>query len=399
MAFRRGQGFESPLLHHEAIEEAVRCKSDGFFDPCTSNWRVIVAATALYETIINQPEIVGRVLDATRQACDEAGEALASRGRVFVAGTGSSSHAAVVGEHLLRTAGIEAFATTSFDFAVYPRPLRATDALIVISHTGGTQYGAQAIERAAGAGALVIGITRVSSKMTGDHIRIPTGPNERSDTYTASYIASLGVLGAVAVAAGRKSGTDIAALSDAVGALPATLGHVIVERCAVDPVAEAAAARGRVILIGAGPNAVTSREGALKIKESSYITAEGFELETALHGALQAVEPGDLAVLIAADGPAVGRMKDTLRVLSAIGARTWVVADERVANAFGAQGDGAGAEWLLSYPTVPEVISPAVATVPLQLLAARIAELRGTNPDNFRFDTPAFKAAYTSITL
>jgi glucosamine--fructose-6-phosphate aminotransferase (isomerizing) len=358
-----------------------------------------VASTALYETIIGQPGMVGRVLESSRHACIEAGEALAARSRVFVAGTGSSSHAAVIGEHLLRAAGVDAYATTNFDFAMYPRPLRSTDALIVISHTGGTQYGAQAIAQAAGAGALVVGVTRNDSKMKGDQIRVSTGPNERSDTYTASYIASLGVLGAIAVAAGRKSGADVAALGAAVDALPATLRRVIVEQDTVNQVAEAAAQRGRIIFIGAGPNAVTAREGALKIKESSYITAEGFELETALHGALQAVEPGDIAVLIAADGPAVGRMKDALRVLSTIGARTWVVADERTANSFGPHGDGVKAEWVLSYPAVPEALSPAIATVPLQLFAARIAELRGTNPDNFRFDVPAFKEAYTSITL
>ncbi len=354
--------------------------------------------SALRKAIMSQPTVLRDVL-APREAYVSAGAALARAGRVFIAGTGSSSHAAVVSEHLLRSVGIDAYASTSFDLAMYPRPLRPSDALIVISHTGGTHYGARLIEQAKQAGATVIGVTRDESAMRGDDIRVATGPIERSDTYTVSYLASLAALAAIAVETGRAAGTDVKHLDDALSHLPGAVSAILENQGDVYVAAAAAADRGRIILLGAGPNAVTAREGALKIKESSYLTAEGFELETAIHGALAALEPGDLAVLVVADGPAVPRLKDAARLLDRIGARALVIADQHIAHEF-ASGDGRGlAEWTTSYPSAPEVLSPALAVVPLQLFAARIAELRGTNPDNFKFDVPAFMEAYGSIKL
>jgi glucosamine--fructose-6-phosphate aminotransferase (isomerizing) len=153
------------------------------------------------------------------------------------------------------------------------------------------------------------------------------------------------------------------------------------------------------VLLGAGPNAATAREGALKMKESSFLVAEGFELETALHGGLQAVEAGDLAVVIAAHGPALARTCDAARALSLIGARLLLVADERAsADLLTAVGTGVTAE-LVTFPPMPEALSPILATVPLQLLAAFTADLRGTNADSFRADDPVYKRANGSYTL
>ena len=356
--------------------------------------------SALRAAIASQPTVIRDVLASSHNACALAGAALSKANRVFIAGTGSSSHAAVIGEHLLRSVGVEAYATTSFDFALYPRPLRQADALIVISHTGGTQYGARAVELAKQAGAKVIGITRDDSRMHGDDIRVSTGPVEHSDTYTVSYLASLAALAAIAAETGRVSKIAVNQLDASLSGLPDSIDVLLRKRLEVDLIAAAAAAdRGRIILLGAGPNAVTAREGALKIKESSYLIAEGFELETAIHGALAALEVGDIAVLIVANGPAGPRLQDAARLLKRIGTRVWVIADERIAPAYSSGECSDLAEWVMTFGAVSEPLSPVLAVIPLQMFAARIAELRGTNPDNFKFDVPAFKEAYGAVTL
>jgi glutamine---fructose-6-phosphate transaminase (isomerizing) len=148
-------------------------------------------------------------------------------------------------------------------------------------------------------------------------------------------------------------------------------------------------------LLGAGPNAVTAREGALKVKESSYLVAEGLELETALHGALPAVEPGDVAVVIAAHGPALQRTRDAIHALALIGTRPLVICDERVAS----QGFADAGLTVIPFAAVPEPLSPLLAVVPLQLLAALTAELRGTDPDSFRNDDPIHQRAHASYSL
>jgi glucosamine--fructose-6-phosphate aminotransferase (isomerizing) len=140
---------------------------------------------------------------------------------------------------------------------------------------------------------------------------------------------------------------------------------------------------------------VTAREGALKVKESSYLTAEGLELETALHGALPAITSDDLAVVIAAHGPALERTADAVRALGLLGAHLVVVADERALPDLPLP-DGA---LPLAFGAVPEPLSPLLATVPLQLLAAFTAELRGTDPDGFRADDPIYKRAHDSYSL
>jgi glucosamine--fructose-6-phosphate aminotransferase (isomerizing) len=353
------------------------------------------ARSALYRTIQSQPAVVRAVLEGAPAEAGRAAEALAGAVRVFLTGTGTSSHAAVVGEHLLRLAGKDAYATTAFDFAVYPRPLRATDALVAISHRGTKRYGAQAIARAVAAGVPVVGLTGQGSPMEGPSVVIQTAPPETSATHTASYLGNLTALALIAAHVGARTGADVAALRAALVTLPESMAALLAREAEIEPVARALAERGRMILIGAGPNAVTAREGALKVKESSYLVAEGFAVETALHGGLQSLEAGDVAVVIAAEGPALPRLVDAVRALRLIGARVLVVADERAVPSIPSD----EATTVFSYPAVPEPLSPLLATVPLQLLASRTADLRGTDPDSFRADNPVYRAANASYTL
>jgi len=339
--------------------------------------------SALYQTIQTQPSVVRSVLEGAQAEAEHAADLLAQSARVFLVGTGTSSHAAVVGEHLLRLAGAEAYATTAFDFVTYPRPLRPDDALVAISHRATKRYGARAIAMARDAGLHVIGITGRGSPMEGPDVVIGTAPG------------NLAALALIAARLGEHTGADVSALVAALDQLPEALVALLAREADIEPIAQALAARGRMVLIGAGPNAVTAREGALKVKESSYLVAEGFELETALHGGLQPVAAGDVGVVLAAHGPALERTSDAIHALRLIGARLLVIADERAASSVPTD----EATTIVSFAGVPEALSPILATVPLQLLAARTAELRGTNPDSFRADDPIYKQANASYTL
>jgi glucosamine--fructose-6-phosphate aminotransferase (isomerizing) len=253
----------------------------------------------------------------------------------------------------------------------------------------------QAIIRAREAGVPVVGVTGQGSPMEGPEVVLATAPPETSSTHSASYTANLAALALVAAALGERNGADMGALRAALDGLPGAITALLDREAEVLPFAQALAARGRLVLLGAGPNAVTAREGALKVKESSYLVAEGFELETALHGALPAVEPGDVAVVIAAQGPALERTADAIGALSIIGTRLLVVADERA-------GVGVGTEaqpTIIPFAPVPEPLSPILAVVPLQLLAALTAHLRGTDADAFRNDDPIHQRAHARYTL
>lgn len=361
--------------------------------------RRVAPRSALYDTIETQPAVVRAGLEGWGEAAARAAKTLVGARRVYLAGTGTSSHAAIVGEYLLRLAGLEATATTNFDFVSYPRPLGPDDALIAISHRGSKRYGNRAIARAHAAGARIIGITGQDSPMEGADVVIATAPQEKSATHTASYTANLAALALIAVAAGERTGADVAPLRAALLGVPAAIETLLGHEDAVRAVAEVLATRRRLVLAGAGPNTATAREGALKIKESSYLAAEGFELETALHGALQAVEEGDVAVVIAAEGPATERTADLVRALDLIGARLLLVADERALASLPAPGDLSTTPTVVPFAPVPEVLSPILAVVPLQLLAALTAALVGTDADSFRADDPTYKRVNASYEL
>src|SRR5438067_2498300 len=106
--------------------------------------------SAMYQTMRRQPEDLRRLLATGWGAAEEAAQRLAPARRVFTVGIGTSYHAALVGAWLLRAAGCDARAASSFDFALYPESvdLGARDAVVVLAHTGVKQFSAQSLARA-----------------------------------------------------------------------------------------------------------------------------------------------------------------------------------------------------------------------------------------------------------
>src|SRR5260370_31304167 len=104
--------------------------------------------------------------------------------------------------------------------------------------------------------------------------------------------------------------------------------HILSREDQVRQIAQEAVAHSRrLYFIGAGPNAVTAPEGALKAKEAAYVTAEGFELEQAIHGPQVAFEADDMLIPISVKGAAQPRMADLLLALSKILSHVWVICE------------------------------------------------------------------------
>ena len=264
---------------------------------------------------------------------------LAAGERVWVVGTGSSWHAADLGAAMFARAGIDARAAASNDFALRA-PLRAGDGVIVLSHTGSTAYARASRQRALDIGAPTVSIT-------GDGVGWPeaieTGPKERAETYTRSYTGALAVLALLAGELGAE-GLGPEAVVAAADATETALGAPV----------ELPDDRRLIVLAGLGPNAVTAREGALKLREAARLPAEGFDAEYLLHG--NAVPLNDRDVLIT------------------LGKDEFV---ERLAGVARSAG----------VPTVEldqpgdELMAQIPLTARLQLLALRRAEAAGQDPD------------------
>jgi len=365
-------------------------------------FQMTTGTTGLYRSIHAQPELVRQLLtdwDGPTQAA----ERLAHVNRVLLSGIGTSFHATIVGEYLLRRAGTDAWAVRSFEFVNYPRPLRADDGVIVISHRGSKLHGNLAVQRALEAKVLTVGITGKNTKMQGPDIVLETVEQDPSSTHSISYIGALTRLGQIAarLAALHGDAEQAQRLEQGLRQVPALMEDILAREDKVRSIArEAVANQRRIYFIGAGPNAATAPEGALKAKEAAYVTTEGFELEQAIHGPQVAFEREDLLVPIAVKGPAQARMADFLLASSEIGSRVWLIGEApgaEVAKLFNHDG------WT-NFPIckgvdLPEELTPLVAAVPVQLLAEFLAAACGTNADSFRTDQEAYKKAGTRFRM
>jgi glutamine---fructose-6-phosphate transaminase (isomerizing) len=309
-------------------------------------------------TLWSQPAELARVL-ADAEPARAAAERLRGR-EVVLVGIGTSWHAAQHGAWLLRVAGVRATAAHAADVAPYEVPVDAASAVIVLSHTGHTGYSMDFLTRAREAGAATVHVSAIGAG--GD---VETVAAEKSYAYTASHTAALARLAQIAVALGADLGDP--------GAIPDAVQRVL------DLPAPLIAVPERLVeLIGAGPNAWTAAEGALKIREASYVAAEGLSAEQFFHGPSVALDAQDTLVVLDGGGPMASRMQKIAAAVEVTGAR--------VAR-FTAEPESLG-EHLSIFPL----------TVVVQRIALELAEARGVSPDRFRYEEdPGREAAFEGV--
>ena len=298
--------------------------------------------TYLEEALHQEAAVLRAALDLD---VDAAVEALRGADRVDLVGTGTSQHAAELGVSMLRRCGLDARWWSS---ATAAREAEwRDDPVIVISHTGETAFARSVRDRVLRTGAArLIALTGATADWP-NALRV--APREQSETYTLSYTAVLIALAKIAGRLGAPEFTD-EALSGA-----------------VDAVAEAAAApppdvagQGEVVVTGAGPAAITAREGALKLREAARVRAVGYEAEYLLHGSAVPLGAGDELILLQPAADADGLV--------------------------GAVGQAATAEGVAVHEmSVDADLDPVLAQLPLtvrlQALASRLATARGHDPD------------------
>src|SRR5438270_6894542 len=203
-----------------------------------------IETTGLYRSIHAQPEMVRQLL-TDWDGPTHAAERLAQVNRVLLSGIGTSFHAAMVGEYLLRQAGADAWAVRSFDFVNYPRPLRSDDGVIVISHRGSKLHGNLAVQRAVEAKVLTVGITGKNSQMQGAEIVIETVEQDPSSTHSISYIGALLRLGQIAARLAALLGHTQQAqrLEQGLAQIPSLMENILAREDEVRSVAREAAAQ------------------------------------------------------------------------------------------------------------------------------------------------------------
>jgi glucosamine--fructose-6-phosphate aminotransferase (isomerizing) len=347
----------------------------------------------MQKEIFEQPIVVAQTLQSYLRPLEEKVALpdmefdLASFDRVSIVACGTSSYVAMIGKYW-----IEKFARVPVETDVasefrYRDPVLGKDQLaIFISQSGETADTLAALKHCKAAGLKTAGIINVptSSMAREVDLLLPThaGP-EIGVASTKAFTCQLAVMAAFATKIARAKNMlseeeereIVRHLSEAPEAMNMALGHDEEIEAMAGTIAEAR----DVLYLGRGPDYPMALEGALKLKEISYIHAEGYASGEMKHGPIALIDDHVPLIVIAPSGPLFDKTVSNMQEAQARGAQVVLISD-----ADGIRKAGEGTIATIEMPKVHPLIAPLVYAIPVQLLAYHVAVAKGTDVDQPR---------------
>lgn len=348
----------------------------------------------MLKEIYEQPRVVrdtlaGR-LAGGRLSIDELGltlEELNLIDRVYVIACGTSYHAGLVAKNLIEGwARIPCEVEAASEFR-YRNPIITPSTLVVaVSQSGETADTLAAIRDARIKGAKVFGITNVVGSPVAresDGVIYTKANKEVAVASTKSFIGQVVSLTLLAMllgqVKGRLSQAQVRLLFSELGDTAQQIQRILDEQQpAIRDAALACKDASSALFVGRGMGAAISCEGALKLKEVSYLHAEAYAAGEMKHGPIALIEPGFPVIAVATKSPTYDKTVSNLKECEARGASIIAVATE------GDEDIRSIADHVIYVPAVRDAFSPITASVPLQLLAREVALLRGCDVDQPR---------------
>jgi glutamine---fructose-6-phosphate transaminase (isomerizing) len=347
----------------------------------------------MLKEIFEQPKALretlrGRMLDGEIQLSElqMTSEQVSAIERVFIIACGTSYHAGLVAKTLIEQwARIPVEVDVSSEFR-YRDPIVDDETLVVaVTQSGETADTLAGVREARERGAKVIAITNVvGSRVTRESdgvIYTHAGPEigvAATKTFTAQ-IAALTVLALkLAQAKGTLSDERVSSLWEELLTIPDVVEAILSDLSALEACASACKDATSSLFLGRGFGVPVAMEGALKLKEISYIHAEAYAAGEMKHGPIALITSEVPVVCVATQGHTYEKVVSNIQEVRARGAQVIVVAtagDEDIRK---------HAEHVLQIPRTSESLTAIPASVPLQLLAYYIAKLRGCNVDQPR---------------
>jgi glutamine---fructose-6-phosphate transaminase (isomerizing) len=350
----------------------------------------------MLKEIFEQPNVIketlaGRVDESNDvQLAAELGsvtpEKLAAVSKIAITGCGTAYHAGMVGAYLLRSlVHVPVEMELASEFRYSDPVLDATALTIAMSQSGETADTMEAVKIAKGTGSAVLGICNVlGSHLTraADATLFTRGGPEIGVAATKTYVSQLTAmtLFALYLARLRKSTPldQLREIAENTKLLPAAVDVALNASDEIREVAKQIRKARSMLFIGRYVNFPTALEGALKLKEISYIHAEGYAAGEMKHGPIALLDSTVPVVGIMTDGRVREKILSNLAESRAREAPVFVVAN------YGDEDAKAIADHVFYVPRVNELISPIVNIIPLQLLAYHIADIEGKDVDQPR---------------
>ncbi|HTI02587.1 MAG TPA: glutamine--fructose-6-phosphate transaminase (isomerizing) [Acidisoma sp.] len=345
----------------------------------------------LHEHPVVIGDVLSRMIDpATRSVvAPDLPFNLADLPRVTISACGSAFYAGLVGRVWLESiARLPTDADVASEFRYRAPPLPPEGLGLLVSQSGETADTLAALRYMQDEGQHVLSVVNVpesSMARESDAVLETLAGPEIGVASTKAFTAQLTVLAAFALAAGRARGTLDAArevqLTQALMEVPGHAAEILGGEAAVAiaRVAERIAEARDVLYLGRGSCYPIALEGALKLKEISYIHAEGYAAGEMKHGPIALIDRHVPVVAIAPSGPLFEKTASNLQEAAARGGQVIVFSDAAGA----AKLHGIAAETVI-LPSCDPFVAPILHTVAVQLLAYRVAVLKGTDVDQPR---------------
>ena len=364
------------------------------------DWDVDMAEKGGYpdfmlKEICEQPRVVrdtlvGRMAPTGELDIDELGlsfEELNLIDRVYVIACGTSYHAGLIAKNLIEGwARIPCEVEAASEFRYHNPIITPTTLVVAVSQSGETADTLAAIRDARIKGGKVFGITNVVGSPVAresDGVIYTKANKEIAVASTKSFIGqivSLSLLSLLlAQAKGKLKTGQVKMLFHELGDTAAQIQHILdTQGPAIHEAALACKDAASALFVGRGMGTAISYEGALKLKEVSYLHAEAYAAGEMKHGPIALIDPGFPVIAVATKSPTYDKVVSNLKECEARGATIIALAtegDEDIAKI---------ADHIISIPPVRDCFSAITASVPLQLLAREVALMRGCNVDQPR---------------
>jgi len=306
--------------------------------------------------------------------------------RIIIIGCGTSWHAGMVGEYLIEElARIPVEVEYASEFRYRNPILYKDDIVIAISQSGETADTLAAIKMAKEAGATVLGICNVVGssipRETDGGVYTHAGP-EIGVASTKAFTAQVTVLTMIAILLGRRRKTIddnlYSSLINGLLALPEKIEEVLKSNEIIKEVSSHFYEATNCLYLGRGYLFPVALEGALKLKEISYIHAEGYPAAEMKHGPIALIDEKMPVVVIATKDSSYDKVVSNIQE---------VKARKGIVLAIVTKGDTViknMADYVIEIPETPEQLSALLSVIPLQLLSYHIAIMRGCNVDQPR---------------
>ncbi|MBC3299612.1 glutamine--fructose-6-phosphate transaminase (isomerizing) [Pseudomonas sp. SWRI18] len=349
----------------------------------------------MLKEIHEQPSVVQRTLEGRLSQHQvlvnafgpQAAELFAKVRNVQIVACGTSYHAGMVARYWLEElAGIPCQVEVASEFRYRKVVVQPDTLFVTISQSGETADTLAALRNAKELGflaSLAICNVSISSLVRESDLTLLTqAGREIGVASTKAFTTQLVGLLLLTLSLGQVRGTLAegveATLVEELRRLPTRLGEALAMDSVVEKVAELFADKNHTLFLGRGAQYPVAMEGALKLKEISYIHAEAYPAGELKHGPLALVDDDMPVVTVAPNNELLEKLKSNLQEVRARGGQLVVFADEKAGMT-----NGEGTH-VINMPHIHDTLSPILYTIPLQLLSYYVAVLKGTDVDQPR---------------